>query len=789
MNAIQKARAFSTSIVSSREEPRGQTPRVFQPPLGGAAYFSQAYKWEEVTHYKGWVAACIGASIREVAGSEAPHIGRIFAREIDGKGRIKRKSWNPVKKALGGPKQHEEFEPYDDDHPIVQVFRRPNDHYVAYDLWAYHMLFKGLTGEAHWWVIRNRFRVPVEIWVIPTHWMRLETGRWGEPIQYAVQSPWGQLQYVPYEDVVSFRDHSPLNIYEGAALLQIGSEWIDSYEAQVRARLAMFKNGGAPSFHVLLGESYADPDEAFLARFYAKWMQRFQGENNWGKPVVTGPDVEVKTLGVAPDEIPFKDGEEMGRDEICALYGTPKGVLGIEPSTDVSAYAPQRQYVRFRINPELKYIGEIVTEKIVRATPNHEDGAFFFDDHVINDPEQQRADINMRWEKGAISPNQIRVLYGDEPWEHGGDDPVLNGAPVPWGTGKKDQEGTDLDRALRAQLGRQDGEQYGLDQLDDGTWTVNDADGHVLVGPFKTEELARVGMSKLQAKDAKEGDSDSSADDGHEDIDAPVIAGDDDPPVDKDIDDGPPAPLLRWYKTPHGDLEARGHRKWRIERSKDRKSGRITYRLHLDEKPHDSAGALGILKEVAEKVEKDHARKALGESSMAGGGALVPDEEMKLGANGVVAKALLSHQRLLEDAIDKRFGRLEMSLLALSRPSSQPPVEIHNHPAPTTTHIVNKVPTQHVVVKNEVNPTPVTVDNRIEPTPVTVENTVHVDPTPITVENNVETTPVHIDNNVSVNPTPVTVENEVNVPAPVVNVHPRDVKKAKREQDGTWVLE
>ena len=111
MDAIQKARAFSSQIrhrdSAQRVDDKQMTPRVFQPPISGAAYYGQAYKYEEVTHYRGWVAACIGASIREVAGSEAPHIGRVYKREIDGDGKLKRKSWRPVRKALGGPKQHE----------------------------------------------------------------------------------------------------------------------------------------------------------------------------------------------------------------------------------------------------------------------------------------------------------------------------------------------------------------------------------------------------------------------------------------------------------------------------------------------------------------------------------------------------------------------------------------------------------------------------------------------------------------------------------------------------------
>ncbi len=581
MNSIQKARAWAERV---RHREGAQVPRVFSPPYGGAAYFGQAYRWEQVLHYKYWTFVAIGATIREVAGSASPNIGRVYTRDEKGKGKkwgrkAKAAFYSRINKALGGPKDHQEFEPYDDEHPLVRLFRRPNEHYVAYDLWAYHMLFKGLCGQVHWWVMRNGFGVPVEIWIIPTHWMRLETDRYGRPLSYAVQSPWGQLQHVPYDQVVSFYDQSPLNMYEGTAVTQAISEWIDSYESQVRARLAMFKNGGAPALHVLLGDSYADPDEAFLARFYAKWIARFQGEDNWGKPLLTGPDIEVKNIGVQPNEIPFKEGEEQGRDMILSAYGVPKGVVGLEPTSDVSAYAPQRQFVRFRINPELKYIGEVITEKIIRETPGHEDGIFFFDDHVIDDPEQMLREIQSRWDKAAISPNQIKALFGDEPWEFGGDDPVLNGAVVAWGTGRSSDP--PLDERLEAALGKNP------------------------VGEYRHED----------DDEAPELQSDNN--------DESIVAKEEEAPV---------GPALRWHRTPLGNLEARGQFKWKIERNTDRK-GVTQYSLFQDGKKVDESGAIGIVKEVAEKKEAEPTSTVetepvvkLSGASGASGGYLIPAE-------------------------------------------------------------------------------------------------------------------------------------------------------------------
>jgi hypothetical protein len=401
-------------------------PGIFKPPYGGASFYGQAYRWEQVLHYKFWAFCAVKAWINEVAGGAPINLGTVT--KADAVHKVRRK-------ALSGPKEHEEFHPYEHDHPLQKLFRRPNLRDVAFDLWAYHVLFKKLTGQAHWWVMRNDWNVPVELWVIPTHWMRLVTDSSGMADHYAVQSPWGHQVDVPFDQVVSFYDHSPLNRYEGFAVSQAIGEWIDCYEAKTRMQLAVFKNGGIPAFHVRLGESYTDPDEAFMSRFYAKWFARFQGEDNSGKPLITGPDVEMKAIeGHRPADALFAgiQAEEALRDMVLAAYGVNKGVLGIDPTTDTSAYAPQRAFARYQVNPELKYTGEVVQEFVVKPTEGCEDGVAFFDDRVANDIEFEERKLEWDIENGLRTRNEGRGERGLPPYPLGGDNPFVGDTEMPW---------------------------------------------------------------------------------------------------------------------------------------------------------------------------------------------------------------------------------------------------------------------------------------------------------------------------------------------------------------------
>ena len=415
-------------------------PRAFSPPYGGSGYYGRGYRYEQVLSYKYWAFVAVKAWIREIAGGEGPCLGRVKPKEAN---QLKRKA---ILKSLGGPKEHQEFEAYDDDHPLVRLFNNPNGPDVAYDLWAYDTMFFLLCGSSHWWVIKNALGTPVEIWVIPTHWMQMVTND-GAPLGYIIQSPFGITQFAPFEDVVSFYEHSPLNRWEGYAVSQAIDMWLDLYDSMTRTRLAMMKNGATPAFHVELGESYADPDEQFLARYYSQWFARFQGEARAGQPLITGADVKINPIGVAPKEVGFETSEDQIGPMVLGAYGVPKAVVGL--TTDMtygSVKASKDAFREYSVNSHLIYRGQVITEKIMH--PVDDKGMCYWNDRVTGDPDYRLREHAQDLTTGVRTVNEVRTLRGLEPYEHGGDDPQINNVVTPWATGKRPPQEELLDQAL-----------------------------------------------------------------------------------------------------------------------------------------------------------------------------------------------------------------------------------------------------------------------------------------------------------------------------------------------------
>jgi hypothetical protein len=97
--------------------------------------------------------------------------------------------------------------------------------------------------------------------------------------------------------------------------------------------------------------------------------------------------------------------------------------------------AASANFARWCIKPKLRFIDGMLTEKLARRYD--ESLILFHEDPTPDDPAGIALEVTTRAAAGAITPNEIRALYGDEPYEHGGDDPLVAPTlvPLPLNTG------------------------------------------------------------------------------------------------------------------------------------------------------------------------------------------------------------------------------------------------------------------------------------------------------------------------------------------------------------------
>lgn len=377
-------------------------------------------------------------------------------------------------KALSVVKPHEELEPLESDHPLRRLIENPNPVDTHYDIEYEKRMFRLLCGVSYEWIIPNDYGLPCERWCIPSHWVwpRTGGGRYVNPsageyphadelIAYYEIRPWGgmgsagMLKFPP-DEVIMEIDKSPMNKIDGYSPLAAMAQWIDLDESISKSRWAQMMNQARPELHIELGPGYEDPTDDRIARIEAKLAAKFQGEYNYGKPIITPAGSKVTPVSYSPDKMAYGDGSDQTRDMILSGFLVPPSAVGlVKEMTYGSILATLGSLCAFCLNPKLASSGQTQTKHLAsrfdERAPAYStfSGAggrasrrrcrLWYDDCVPADPTQVNSDLSADGQLYAITPNEVRALRGRKPYRAGGDDPMGQGmggvTPIPLNTG------------------------------------------------------------------------------------------------------------------------------------------------------------------------------------------------------------------------------------------------------------------------------------------------------------------------------------------------------------------
>lgn len=432
--------------------------------LSGYGWHGAPGSWSQdralqVQQFRGWVYCAVRAIAEEIAGQP---IQVAYRRDYDqaedarkaGKaGRYLSKQHR--RKALARLQSHEELELVHHRHPLRRLLDNPNPPDTYELFWQKLELNLELTGNGYIWAIPNQLGQPMELWVLPSHWV-WPAERTQEQIRagvlvagceirpYGVRSGSGVI--LPPEEVIHIPLPHPLTPFDGFAPTTAGAPWIDTAAAVDTARYSAMKQGIWPGLILSLMPEMADPDQPTLDRLRARFRDLYQGADKAGKPLVLAPGMEVAQATRPPTEMDFVDSSDQMRDLVLALYRTSKAVLGITAEVNrASMEAAIAIWMRGCIKPRLRLIDGVLTEKLARRFDD--DLVVYHDDPTPDDQEHVLAKQKLHLAVGVRTLNEVRAEEGLEPYEHGGDNPLIPGSlrEVGYGTGEVVDEGPPVD--------------------------------------------------------------------------------------------------------------------------------------------------------------------------------------------------------------------------------------------------------------------------------------------------------------------------------------------------------
>jgi len=405
-----------------------------------------AARWEQVQHWKGWTYVA-GKKRAETIAGLCPIVATVTKAEgrrndlrTYAQRQLRRKWLTPLA-------DEEDLSPVPLDHPLRLLLQNPNGPDVAWTFWYKLSMNLDLTGNGYVWCVPDGADLPAELWVLPSQWVYpVVLGKGRQLVDYYELRPFGTsggrgALRLPPDEVIHFAEPHPYNLIDGYAALQGCAEWFDSDEAVTRSQWAAFVNQSVPGLHIELGPEYVDPDEATLERIRKRIDEKFQGTLKTGQTIITPPGAKLQGYTNTPTEMAYLESADQTRDKCLAAYGTPKEVVGQQPSgNELSWYAPMLQFCRFTIKPRLEWFGQVLTEKL--AWRYDESLRVYWNDPTPDNPQQVNADLQADFAAGTITPNEWRAVRGREPYQKGGDDPLVPSSlsPLKINTGKEPEE-------------------------------------------------------------------------------------------------------------------------------------------------------------------------------------------------------------------------------------------------------------------------------------------------------------------------------------------------------------
>src|SRR3990172_508859 len=290
-----------------------------QPPLKNAEEYLKAYT--------GYAYTAISSIAQEVASIDLHLFKKSFTKE--------------------GPQTTEIYE-----HEVLSLLGYCNPLTTFYDLVEATQIYRELTGEAFWIVLKEG-NLPREIWLVRPDWMKIVPSK-ENVIDHYTYHPGGGIEKVdiPRENIIHFKDFHPLNPYRGKGSVQSAALPFDIFNFAQEYNRNFFFNSAIPS---LVFTSEKPINEAQAKRFMTQWQASYGGRSKSNKIAFLGNGMKVDKISQGAKELDFAEQQRMLRDDILAVFKVPKTVLGLTDDVNrANADATTMAFMERVITPRMK---------------------------------------------------------------------------------------------------------------------------------------------------------------------------------------------------------------------------------------------------------------------------------------------------------------------------------------------------------------------------------------------------------------------------------------------------
>lgn len=326
------------------------------------------------------------------------------------------------------------------DHPVMDLFMRPNPIQDGVQLQQTTDLWLAIRGEVFWVYTDDMGNptmpgeMPTRIWPLGPDGFEpmLTNGQTGDLFGWWYRPPYfmpngttgAQRLPLPLSAVTQFKFSNPEDPLRGLSRLTAVARNVEQDLLAAGHQSSLLRNKATPK-GVISAPDAMDEDEE--EEYLAKWEEQFGDEHKSGGTALLTGGFKYQVVSLTPDQMQTLERESWNKDQVLAVMGVPDSVLGFaDNQTFATQLGQDRNFIDKTISPLWR-----MKERAIDASPlvaAEPDSTFVA--HDLSDVEALRAGIDekvtiagtMTGQNLHMPPRTAYDLIGLEVPEYPGDD-------------------------------------------------------------------------------------------------------------------------------------------------------------------------------------------------------------------------------------------------------------------------------------------------------------------------------------------------------------------------------
>ena len=316
----------------------------------------------------------------------------------------------------------------DMNHPLVQLFRRPNPYMTQQLLANYIVTSLNANGDSFIYMNRNNRGQVVELVPLMPHLVEAK-GNENELITHYQYQPQGGVQgedsvKILKKDMIHLRQNvDPNNMRRGLAPLRGVLREIAGDEAAGQYTAALLHNMAIPG--VILSprdDAMGGPTREEAEAISEMYKEKFGGKNR-GAPMVLSGAMNVEVVSFSPDQMKLAELRRIPEERVAAVLGVPAVLAGLGAGLDAATFNNTKELREFftesKLVPMWTMVAQEMTHQLLRPEFNGNDNQYCEFDvsnvrALADDKDNLYKRMNTAVQGGWVTIGEARKVVGLE---------------------------------------------------------------------------------------------------------------------------------------------------------------------------------------------------------------------------------------------------------------------------------------------------------------------------------------------------------------------------------------